>query len=238
MHRSVQLQQLDGVEEHQQCRFGWGLPRNDSCTMRGTDSSDTGVYWCRSERGGCSNAINITVNSRTPLPGCDSSCWNRNWSLNHFSVSDGVILESPPLPVTEGETVTLRCSYKEKRQPQSISKFSAAFFHNDVFIGNHSTGKMNFMVSKSDEGFYKCKHPTKGESLQSWLSVTVGVQPGNFTPTPGPPQALTVSTVFLVCTILLITLYTIMTVACISVHRQLAKARADAKRAADRQMAN
>lgn len=84
-----------------------------------------------------------------------------------------MILESPTLPVEEGDQVTLRCSHKGRYDVWSTSDFNAAFYRDGVFIGNRPEGKMILQsVSKDDQGSYKCQHPTAGESPQSLLVVT------------------------------------------------------------------
>ncbi|XP_018544859.1 Fc receptor-like protein 5 [Lates calcarifer] len=191
----------------QPCSSGWGVPQGSSCTIQGAYPTDSGEYWCESERGERSNTININV------------------------TGDAVILESPALPVTEGDNVTLRCYYKKEDNSKATSNFSAKFFKDGVFIGMHSTGNMTFLyVSKSDEGFYRCEHPTEGQSPQSWLAVSSKVitQPP---PTPPPPPLMSLPR--LLCTILLIVLYTVLLVVCLNVHRNRAIAQAEAKRASE-----
>ncbi|KAM9401251.1 Fc receptor-like protein 5 isoform 2-T2 [Salvelinus alpinus] len=136
-----------GVESG--CVSNWGSITGSTCTIRSTYTWYSGVYWCESGSGEYSNAVNITV-------------------------PDGyVILESPVHPMTEGDSVTLRCKYWT-----TSSNIKADFYKDGVLIKNGTTGEMTIpAVSKSDEGFYKCKYPDKGESPESW--VTVRVLPGS-----------------------------------------------------------
>ncbi|XP_058251562.1 Fc receptor-like protein 5 [Hemibagrus wyckioides] len=115
-----------------------------TCNISSLSTSHTGVYWCQSESGGRSNPINITV---------------------HYGT---VILDSPVHPVTEGHPLTLHCLSRSKKIPGS----GVDFYKDDSILQNQTTGEMTISsVSKSDEGFYHCKHPERGESLKSWVSV-------------------------------------------------------------------
>ncbi|KAF5892758.1 Fc receptor-like protein 5, partial [Clarias magur] len=79
-----------------------------------------------------------------------------------------VILESPVHPVTEGNPLTLHCLYRNT----NVSDSAADFYKDDSVLQKQTTGEMNISsVSKSDEGFYHCKHPERGESPKSWVSV-------------------------------------------------------------------
>uniref|UniRef100_A0A8C1NGJ2 Ig-like domain-containing protein n=1 Tax=Cyprinus carpio TaxID=7962 RepID=A0A8C1NGJ2_CYPCA len=120
-----------------------GSQTGSSCTIRKTSTEDTGVYWCESESGEKHHPVNITVHS-------------------------GVILESPVSPVTEGEPLTLRCLYKNTTSPN----LRADFYKDGSLIQNQTTEMIISTVSKSDEGFYSCKHPERGELPKSWISVT------------------------------------------------------------------
>ncbi|XP_053485851.1 carcinoembryonic antigen-related cell adhesion molecule 5-like isoform X2 [Ictalurus furcatus] len=125
-----------------------GSVTGSTCEISFLSTSYTGVYWCESESGENSNPVNITVH-------------------------DGdVILESPVHPVTEGHPLTLRCLY---RYPNS-SNLRADFYKDGSVLQTQTTGEMIIRtVSESDEGFYHCKHPERGESPKSWVSVRASV---------------------------------------------------------------
>ncbi|XP_043114503.1 Fc receptor-like protein 5 isoform X2 [Puntigrus tetrazona] len=131
----------------------WGLkdcssiPRGShtgsTCTISYVYTSHTGVYWCESESGEKHHPVNITVHSE-------------------------VILESPVHPVTEGDSLTLRCLYRYT----TPSNLRADFYKDGSLIQNQTTEMIISPVSKSHEGFYSCKHPERGESPKSWISVS------------------------------------------------------------------
>uniref|UniRef100_A0A671U9E8 Ig-like domain-containing protein n=1 Tax=Sparus aurata TaxID=8175 RepID=A0A671U9E8_SPAAU len=124
-----------------QCK-DWGEPAGSSCTISYIVPFDSGVYWCESTGGAASSSINITV------------------------TGGAVILQSPVLPVMEGDDVTLTCITK-------TSNLSAAFYKDGSFIRTEPTGHMTIHhVSRSDEGLYKCNTISDGESPPSWISVT------------------------------------------------------------------
>ncbi|XP_051742847.1 Fc receptor-like protein 5 isoform X3 [Ctenopharyngodon idella] len=122
----------------------FGSQTGSTCKISSTRISHTGVYWCQSESGAKSHPVNITV---------------------HF----GVVLESPVHPVTEGDNLTLHCLYKHP----TPSILRADFYKDGSLIQNQTTEMIIPTVSKSHEGFYYCKHPERGESPKSWISVRV-----------------------------------------------------------------
>ncbi|XP_022621209.1 uncharacterized protein LOC111236672 [Seriola dumerili] len=117
-----------------------------TCTNNYTLVSDSGEYWCEAAGGERSNTVTITV------------------------TGGSVILESPVLPVMEGESVSLRC-----RTRKNVSDLTANFYKDGLLIGNSSTGNITIeSVSRSDDGLYKCNISGAGESPQSRLMVTGG----------------------------------------------------------------
>ncbi|KAF5895798.1 Fc receptor-like protein 5 isoform X1, partial [Clarias magur] len=122
----------------------WGSVTGSTCNISSLSTSHTGVYWCESESGENSNPVNITVH-------------------------DGdVILESPVHTVTE-HCLTLRCLYRNT----NFSNLQSKFYKNGSVLQILTKGEMViYNVSKLNEGFYHCKHPERGESPKSWVSVS------------------------------------------------------------------
>ncbi|XP_017569065.1 leukocyte immunoglobulin-like receptor subfamily A member 3 [Pygocentrus nattereri] len=126
-------------EKVSDCSSGWGSVTGSTCSISSLSTSHTGVYWCESESGESSNPVNISV------------------------TNGAVILDSPVHPMTEGDTLTLRCLYHDPKP----SNLTAEFYKNGSLLQTQTI----HTVSKSDEGLYHCKHPERGESPQSWISV-------------------------------------------------------------------
>ncbi|XP_032364012.1 low affinity immunoglobulin gamma Fc region receptor II-b [Etheostoma spectabile] len=130
-------------ETRTQCGGGWGRPAGSSCNITYMFSWYSGEYWCESREGATSTSISITV------PG------------------GPVILQSPVLPVTEGQDLTLHCRTK------TSSNLPASFSKDGSFIGTGPAGHMTIPhVSRSDEGLYRCNISGVGESPPSWVSVS------------------------------------------------------------------
>ncbi|KAG7330470.1 hypothetical protein KOW79_006692 [Hemibagrus wyckioides] len=147
-----------------------------TCNISSLSTSHTGVYWCQSESGGRSNPVNITV---------------------HYGA---VILDSPVHPVTEGHPLTLHCLSHSKKIPDS----GVDFYKDDSILQNQTTGEMTISsVSKSDEGFYHCKHPERGESLKSWVSVRLQ-SPGSNTVLVAVAVGLSLALLFIILLLILL----------------------------------
>ncbi|XP_039678333.1 Fc receptor-like B [Perca fluviatilis] len=132
-----------GTQTGNQCGDGWGRPAGSYCNISYMVPSHSGVYWCESREGATSNSINITV------------------------TGGPVILQSPVLPVMEGEDLTLTCKTKMS------SNLAAGFYKDGSFIRTEPAGHMTIHhVSRSNEGLYKCNISSVGESPPSWVSVT------------------------------------------------------------------
>nr|XP_020460607.1 sialoadhesin-like isoform X2 [Monopterus albus] len=128
----------------------WGSMTDSTCNIS-TSLPKTAVYWCESVSGPFSNAVTITVQSAD------------------------ILLVSPVRPVTEGDSVTLGC---KSRTGQPLS--DVFFYLNHKLIQNDSRVELKISaVSKSDEGFYKCRCSGE-ESPQSWMAVKAVSRHGIF----------------------------------------------------------
>ncbi|XP_028420543.1 uncharacterized protein LOC114546079 isoform X1 [Perca flavescens] len=115
-----------------------------TCTIDFVFPSDSGEYWCEAGGGKRSNTVNVTV------------------------TAGSVILESPALPVMEGDNVTLSCRTKLT----SFSSLITNFYKDGRLIGSSPTGNLTIeSVFMSHDGRYKCNIPGAGESPESWLAV-------------------------------------------------------------------
>ncbi|XP_038554009.1 Fc receptor-like protein 5, partial [Micropterus salmoides] len=140
---STQLKGIRNTEEFKPVCDIKRTPTGSSCTIDKSYSGDSGEYWCETDGGERSNSANITI------------------------VGGSVILESPVLPVKEGDAVTLRCRKKE-----TSFDLKADFYKDGHLIRNSSSVEMTIhSVTKSDEGLYKCRISGAGESAESQLTV-------------------------------------------------------------------
>ncbi|XP_035989862.1 Fc receptor-like protein 5 [Fundulus heteroclitus] len=131
-------------ETRTQCGDGWGTPAGSTCTISSLFIEDSGDYWCESREGAASSSIQLTV------------------------TGGSVILQSPVLPVMEGDDVTLSCLTKT-----APSNLPAAFSKDGSFIRNEPAGHMTLHhVTSSDEGLYRCSISAHGESPSSRISVS------------------------------------------------------------------
>ncbi|KAI9527235.1 hypothetical protein NQZ68_032816 [Dissostichus eleginoides] len=181
-------------ERRTQCG-DWGRSAGSSCNISSMHPLDSGVYWCESTEGSTSNTITITVSGIE------------------------LILQSPVLPVMEGDNVTLICRTKMADSP------SADFYKDGVSIRNESDGHMTLLhVSRSDEGLYKCSVQSKGESPESWLSVSEKPTTTMDPPTASsPPPASSLHLVLrVICHLVVFCPYCISTFLMVSIYRERA----------------
>ncbi|KAM4565010.1 uncharacterized protein V3H82_014108 [Fundulus diaphanus] len=142
-----------------ECGDGWGKPAGSTCNISYLIPPDSGFYWCEWREGAASSSsIQLTV------------------------TGGSVILQSPVLPVMEGDDVTLSCHTKT-----APSNLPAAFYKDGSIIRTEPAGHMTLHVSWCHRGFYKCNISGHGESPSSRMSV-IGKPstPSGTTTSPSP----------------------------------------------------
>uniref|UniRef100_A0A8C6UFZ9 Ig-like domain-containing protein n=1 Tax=Neogobius melanostomus TaxID=47308 RepID=A0A8C6UFZ9_9GOBI len=112
---------------------------------------DTGVYWCESSEGQTSPSLYITV-------------------------TDGpVLLQSPVLPVPEGQNIALTCQHR------TSSKLPARFYHDGRLLSTQPSGHMTIThVSASHGGLYSCEirgDRSESNKLKDCLGTALHVEP-------------------------------------------------------------
>ncbi|XP_046873584.1 Fc receptor-like protein 5 isoform X2 [Hypomesus transpacificus] len=171
----------------EECPADWGVATAGSpCSIQDTFPHDSGVYWCESGSGEHSHAVNITVHG------------------------GAVILESPVLPVNQGQAVTLRCRYQTPP-----SNLTAAFYKDGSLVRTEAAGEMTIpAVSTSDAGLYRCSNSELGGSPDCWLAVRARLllHPSSTTTSPASPPAPLLSLPRLLCGILVSLPYLVVTI--------------------------
>uniref|UniRef100_A0A3P9CC58 Ig-like domain-containing protein n=1 Tax=Maylandia zebra TaxID=106582 RepID=A0A3P9CC58_9CICH len=125
---------------------GWTLRRNPKTRQK----TQCGDGWGKPAGSSCN------ISYIDPLDSGVYWCESREGPI-----SGSVILQSPVLPVMEGDDVTLLC--KTKTTPSNLP---AAFYKDGSLIRKQPTGHMTIQhVSRSDEGLYKCNISSHGDEL-------------------------------------------------------------------------
>ncbi|XP_070711385.1 low affinity immunoglobulin gamma Fc region receptor II-like [Pempheris klunzingeri] len=178
------LRRNTSKETRTECGGDWGEGSGPSCDIIDSITLDSGVYWCESREGATGSPITITI------------------------TGGPVILQSPVLPVMEGEDVTLCCRTK------TSSHLPAHFYKDSFLVGAEPTGHMTLRrVSRADEGSYRCNISAQGESPPSWIYVTEKPT------TAGPPSTPSSSSVLWsalpsVCVLVLMVLLVLLVLRC------------------------
>ncbi|KAM3590262.1 uncharacterized protein V6R79_006733 [Siganus canaliculatus] len=167
------VMRFDPVNKRLTSCSSWGRMTGPECNMNPGQHSDATVYWCESGSGEFSNAVNITTHKTN------------------------IILRSPVHPVIEGDPVSLSCRLKNNKFVSNV-----IFYQNDKVVQNDTSREFNISaVSRSHEGFYKCRHLNE-ESAQSWMSVKDSDSSASF-----PVWVIVVVVCGIVVIILLLLLY-------------------------------
>ncbi|XP_078020398.1 Fc receptor-like protein 5 isoform X2 [Epinephelus lanceolatus] len=153
-----------------QCGLGmWGKQTSNACIIKSAKTSDSGVYWCQSIYRDSSNTVNITVTDQK------------------------VILQSPVLPVMEGDDVTLRCRTNKSSDLPAVFEKDNSSIHYGLY--GHMT---IYHFSESHEGAYRCKIGSD-VSPHSWLLMKDDSESPLLTVSPDSSQMFEYKSLSLSC---------------------------------------
>ncbi|KAJ0056008.1 hypothetical protein NL108_017577 [Boleophthalmus pectinirostris] len=124
----------------------------------------------------------LSCSQRMGFPWSDWLFWcqnHLNQQSNVLNISNTVIhsvLEAPPLPVMEGDDITLRCL--EKDQKTGVIRAAPAFYKHRGRTISWSTGESFTVknVTKLDEGLYSCRVKSDVTTGESYITVTARPQ--------------------------------------------------------------
>ncbi|XP_076836551.1 Fc receptor-like protein 5 [Brachyhypopomus gauderio] len=139
------VRQYTNSERVSDCSSVWGSGTGSICTIRFL--SHSGVYWCRSESGGSSNPVNITVHSESPTV----SLIIRPNRIQHF-YGDSLTLSC------EGQRDSTGWKVRGYRHSGRVSDCSS-----DWGSVKGSTCTISFLVT-SHTGLYWCQSESGGSS--------------------------------------------------------------------------
>ncbi|MBN3277910.1 SN protein, partial [Polyodon spathula] len=109
-----------------------------TCTVEAKESH-SGFYWCEDKAG-----------------------HERSKSVDLKVSNASVILQSPPRPITEGDTLTLLCRARDTKGKRIVFEY---YKNNETVESHSSTGVIIPAVMKKDAGLYKCFAYSKGRTL-------------------------------------------------------------------------
>ncbi|XP_058871804.1 Fc receptor-like protein 6 [Acipenser ruthenus] len=148
------FKQYRNGREEAGCSDQYSRRDGDSCIISYSQHYHSGVYWCESASGQeHSNAVTLTVSNGR------------------------MILQTPPQPVFEGDSLTLRCHVRYGYKATMV-----IFYKDNRQLQSRADTELSVdRVSKSDEGSYKCKawwwwnsSPYSGDSAEVRVTVREG----------------------------------------------------------------
>ncbi|MBN3319635.1 PGBM protein, partial [Atractosteus spatula] len=146
-----------GGTESVQCQ--WENRKNCQVTFR--DKSHSGLYWCEAQSGQeRSKSVHFRVLG----------------SQENVLISSDrrLVLQTPPQPLTEGQTLTLQCRAQNESSQQIVGY---TFYKDNETLTPQSGNRMTIApVKKRDEGLYRCRVTYTGGSEDESQLVLISIR--------------------------------------------------------------